>query len=78
MAADIPNPFLVDDDDEPLSARLASPTPAKRPMSPAHPGVLRGLRAPSLFLPIPSVSLVFILLAISRKKKIKPLMLITG
>jgi len=54
MAADIPDPFLFDDDDEPLSTRLASPTPAKRPMSPAHPGVLRGLRAPSLFLPIPS------------------------
>lgn len=55
--ADIPDPFLVDDDDAPLSTRLTSPIPAKRPISPAQPRLIRGLRAPSLFLPIPSVRL---------------------
>jgi hypothetical protein len=58
MAADVPDPFL-DDDDEPLSARLtsASPTLARHPVPLAQPRVVKGLRAPSLFLPIPSVRL---------------------
>lgn len=56
MAAD---PFLVDDDDEPLSARLTYSSPAfsRKQAPPSQPRVVKGLRAPSLFLPIPSVRL---------------------
>lgn len=55
---DIPDPFFLDDDDtldDPLSARHTPAIPSPRPAPPPKLRVVRGLRNPSLFLPIPSV-----------------------
>ncbi|KAF8317924.1 hypothetical protein DL93DRAFT_481867 [Clavulina sp. PMI_390] len=70
---DIPDPFFLDDDDDPLSARPTSapirpsstpaasaPPPGPQnvrvaPPNPVHrPRVIKGLRNPALFLPIPT------------------------
>lgn len=55
---DLPDPFFLDDTlDDPLSARFPPPrvVPSPQPNPLPKPRVIRGLRAPSLFLPIPSV-----------------------